>query len=225
MRFLAATAVLMSLSVPAQAEDFAGAARAVDGDSLFVAGREVRLFGIDAPEYRQTCRVGWTNWSCGSDAAAALRAMIDARHLTCTPVDRDVYGRTVATCRVEGIDVAAAMLDKGLAITLDTAPADYAALEGRSKARRAGIWNAQFETPATFRAANPRDASAPPPAPIASRAFTRPIAAMRAGGGAFRNCAEARAAGAAPVLRGQAGYGPHLDRDGDGVACEPYRGR
>lgn len=45
------------------------------------------------------------------------------------------------------------------------------------------------------------------------------------GGGAFRNCAEARAAGAAPVYAGSPGYGPHLDRDGDGVGCEPYRGR
>lgn len=39
-------------------------------------------------------------------------------------------------------------------------------------------------------------------------------------GSAFRNCAEARAAGKAPVRRGQPGYGPHLDRDGDGVGCE-----
>ncbi|MGC1270859.1 MAG: excalibur calcium-binding domain-containing protein [Croceibacterium sp.] len=37
---------------------------------------------------------------------------------------------------------------------------------------------------------------------------------------AFRNCTEARAAGAAPVRRGQPGYGRHLDRDGDGVGCE-----
>nr|WP_232730337.1 excalibur calcium-binding domain-containing protein [Novosphingobium kunmingense] len=44
-------------------------------------------------------------------------------------------------------------------------------------------------------------------------------------GGAFRNCSEARAAGAAPVRRGDPGYGPHLDRDDDGVGCEPYRGR
>ena len=40
------------------------------------------------------------------------------------------------------------------------------------------------------------------------------------GGGAFRNCAAARAAGAAPVRRGDPGYGRHLDRDGDGVGCE-----
>ena len=52
---------------------------------------------------------------------------------------------------------------------------------------------------------------------------TRATDAMR--GGAFRNCDAARAAGAAPIRRGEPGYGPHLDRDGDGVACEPYRGR
>ncbi|MER5484182.1 excalibur calcium-binding domain-containing protein [Streptomyces sp. NPDC002812] len=37
---------------------------------------------------------------------------------------------------------------------------------------------------------------------------------------AYRNCAEARAAGAAPIRRGQPGYGRHLDRDDDGVACD-----
>lgn len=41
----------------------------------------------------------------------------------------------------------------------------------------------------------------------------------------YRNCAAARAAGAAPIYRGEPGYRPPLDRDGDGVACEPYRGR
>lgn len=41
----------------------------------------------------------------------------------------------------------------------------------------------------------------------------------------YRNCDAARAAGAAPVYRGDPGYGPHLDRDNDGVGCEPYRGR
>lgn len=36
----------------------------------------------------------------------------------------------------------------------------------------------------------------------------------------YRNCTEARAAGAAPLRRGQPGYRPEMDRDGDGVACE-----
>ena len=36
----------------------------------------------------------------------------------------------------------------------------------------------------------------------------------------YRNCSAARAAGAAPIREGEAGYASHLDRDGDGVACE-----
>ncbi len=40
------------------------------------------------------------------------------------------------------------------------------------------------------------------------------------GGGSYANCSAARAAGAAPVRRGDPGYGAHLDRDGDGVGCE-----
>ena len=44
-------------------------------------------------------------------------------------------------------------------------------------------------------------------------------------GRAFANCAEARTAGAALVRRGESGYGTHLDRDNDGIGCEPYKGR
>jgi len=39
-------------------------------------------------------------------------------------------------------------------------------------------------------------------------------------GRAYANCTEARAAGAAPVRKGDPGYGTHLDRDGDGIGCE-----
>lgn len=42
------------------------------------------------------------------------------------------------------------------------------------------------------------------------------------GGGAayYKNCTAARAAGAAPILRGEPGYRSALDRDNDGIACE-----
>lgn len=38
-----------------------------------------------------------------------------------------------------------------------------------------------------------------------------------------RNCNDVRAAGAAPMYRGQAGYREKLDGDSDGIACERYR--
>ena len=55
-----------------------------------------------------------------------------------------------------------------------------------------------------------------------NRSIAQPVTAPRGrtDGGAFVNCAAARAAGAAPVYRGSPGYGRHLDRDNDGVGCE-----
>ncbi|MFG3189266.1 excalibur calcium-binding domain-containing protein [Streptomyces omiyaensis] len=40
----------------------------------------------------------------------------------------------------------------------------------------------------------------------------------------YENCDAAREAGAAPLLRGEPGYREALDREGDGIACEPYAG-
>jgi hypothetical protein len=40
----------------------------------------------------------------------------------------------------------------------------------------------------------------------------------------YRNCDAARADGAAPLNAGDPGYRSELDRDSDGVACEPYYG-
>ncbi|APA97216.1 excalibur calcium-binding domain-containing protein [Nocardia seriolae] len=36
----------------------------------------------------------------------------------------------------------------------------------------------------------------------------------------YKNCTEARKAGAAPIRKGEPGYRPALDRDNDGIACE-----
>lgn len=73
----------------------------------------------------------------------------------------------------------------------------------------------------------PVPADAPRRTAVAPADLTPSRAAPARGpaGRAFANCAEARAAGAAPVRRGDPGYGPHLDRDNDGIGCEPYRGR
>ncbi|MBS7671384.1 excalibur calcium-binding domain-containing protein [Croceicoccus gelatinilyticus] len=47
-----------------------------------------------------------------------------------------------------------------------------------------------------------------------------PVQRSPGGSAYYANCAAARAAGAAPVRRGQPGYGRHLDRDNDGIGCE-----
>ncbi|WP_033894192.1 MULTISPECIES: excalibur calcium-binding domain-containing protein [Streptomyces] len=60
----------------------------------------------------------------------------------------------------------------------------------------------------------PTPASATKPAPKATAPAPAPAY--------YENCDAARAAGAAPVEEGDPGYASHLDRDGDGVGCEPW---
>ncbi|GAA1251760.1 hypothetical protein GCM10009609_13870 [Pseudonocardia aurantiaca] len=59
----------------------------------------------------------------------------------------------------------------------------------------------------------PAPAPAPPPPPP-------PAPREEPSSTYYKNCAAARAAGAAPVHHGDPGYGSHLDRDGDGTGCE-----
>ena len=40
----------------------------------------------------------------------------------------------------------------------------------------------------------------------------------------YSGCNEVRALGKAPLYEGQPGYREDMDGDGDGIACEPYRG-
>jgi endonuclease YncB( thermonuclease family) len=129
-----------------------GPARAIDGDSLVVAGVEIRLFGIDAPEFAQTCSRGGRPWNCGREAADALRAMTAGREIVCRPRDRDRYGRTVAVCLAGGLDLGAAMVKGGLAVAYGA----YAADEREARDARRGIWSSTFEPPAAWRARQPR---------------------------------------------------------------------
>ncbi|MEP7090892.1 MAG: excalibur calcium-binding domain-containing protein [Nocardioidaceae bacterium] len=59
--------------------------------------------------------------------------------------------------------------------------------------------------------------------PTVAAAPRRPSSTSGTGGAGsvyYDNCDAARAAGAAPVHRGDPGYSSNLDRDGDGVGCE-----
>jgi endonuclease YncB( thermonuclease family) len=133
--------------------DITGSAQVIDGDSLVVAGVEIRLYGIDAPEYRQTCFRRGRPWACGVDAARTLRALIASRPVGCRAREEDRYGRTVATCSVDGRDLGAAMVSGGHAVA-------YGAYQQEERAARnagRGIWSSRFERPADWRAKHPRN--------------------------------------------------------------------
>ena len=76
--------------------DLTGRASIIDGDTIEIHGQRVRLFGIDAPESRQTCEVGGQTYRCGQQAALALADYVGQRTVACEQHDVDRYGRIVA---------------------------------------------------------------------------------------------------------------------------------
>jgi endonuclease YncB( thermonuclease family) len=215
--------VIMAALMPGLAfgQEISGRGSAVDGDTIDMAGVAIRLHGIDAPEFKQTCERGGASWSCGQDAATRLKGLVAGRELRCEQRDTDDYGRIVATCRAGQVDFSQAMVDAGLAIALVHFTDKYVASEERARQSGIGIWGGEFQRPSEYRAANPVAKRRSPPTGIARQSFAAP----RPSGVYYRNCTDARAAGAAPLYRGQPGYRPEMDGDGDGIACEPYRGR
>jgi endonuclease YncB( thermonuclease family) len=77
--------VLLSASVCASAADLTGRASVVDGDTLEIHGQRIGLFGIDAPESRQTCEADGQTYRCGEQAALALVDRIGQQTVACEP--------------------------------------------------------------------------------------------------------------------------------------------
>ena len=125
-----------------------GAARPIDGDSLWVAEHEVRLEGIDAPEGRQTCRRGGEIWACGDEAHRELSRMIAGETVTCRVSRRDAYGRLLARCSAGDRDLNAAMVRTGMAV----AYGDYGAEETEARSSERGLWSGEFDAPSQWRA-------------------------------------------------------------------------
>jgi endonuclease YncB( thermonuclease family) len=129
-----------------------GQAWIVDGDSIRMGGRSIRLDGIDAPEWDQTCLdPGGRSWRCGRAASRALRERVHGQTVSCQARALDRYGRTVAVCALaDGSDLNAWMVRQGWAIASGFGRT-YAAEEADAKAARRGIWDGTFITPADWR--------------------------------------------------------------------------
>lgn len=129
--------------------------RVVDGDTLEIDGTVYRLNGIDAPEHGQRCGT----WNCGTEATDALVEIVKGREVGCDPVSEDGYGRIIATCYADGVDIGGEMIDKGMAWAFLRYSDAYVANELNAKSEEEGVWSGNFQAPWDYREQRWKNAS------------------------------------------------------------------
>jgi len=151
-RWVAVALVLLIAAPPLAAHaEITGSASVIDGDTIEIHGQRVRLFGIDAPETGQVCRAGDKPWPCGQQAALALDKKIAGRPVSCTEKDRDRYGRIVAICFADKVNLNAWLAAEGWALAYRHYSMDYVRDEDVARAARKGIWRGTFVAPWDWR--------------------------------------------------------------------------
>jgi hypothetical protein len=181
----------------------------VDGDTIDVrhadgAVERVRVIGIDSPE-RGECNFG--------SATSAMQALVGGREVVLSNGardDRDRYGRILRYVDVDETDAGLTLIENSLAIARYDSRDGYGSHLRESGYVTADAASTQLACPAP----TPEPTPAPAPEP-GSEPEPAPPSSVH-----FKNCDAARAAGAAPVYRGDPGYGSHLDRHNDGIGCE-----
>lgn len=160
---LALVVALQSAAIPAP---LVGRATVIDGDTLEIRGQRVRLWGIDAPESRQSCQRNGADYRCGAEAARYLDSLINDRPVTCTAQGRpDRWGRMVARCEVaadcepdEGCktfrrDLGGWMVAGGWAVDFPRySDGEHAEQQSDAELGRKGFWAGRFVLPWDWRA-------------------------------------------------------------------------
>ena len=126
-----------------------GAVQVIDGDSLKLGDQEIRLFGVDAPEYRQTCQSNEDTkpYNCGQKSREHLVGLTKGRRVQCAGFEKDKYERLLANCHADGIHLNAEMVRSGWAVAYGS----FMSEQNEAEAERRGIWRGTFEVPADWR--------------------------------------------------------------------------
>ena len=140
-----------------------GVAKVIDGDTIKIDNKKIRLMGIDAPENKQKCKQTWLSISfisfekeypCGLIATNKLKTKIDDKFVICNYTNRDRYKRYIAECFLNKTNINSWMVLIGQAVAYKKYSKKFVAQENIAKKEKLGLWSGTFEMPWVYRKKN-----------------------------------------------------------------------
>ena len=127
-----------------------GKARVITGSLLKVQGITVKLFGIAAPDLRQTCAdKHGSGYYCGRAAATWLRNWLGDQDVTCHILGDVIRNRATGACFTDEYkyDVAAVVTNAGWAVAYVKNTDVYVPYEQQAAEKHRGLWEGEFYKP------------------------------------------------------------------------------
>ena len=140
-----------------------GFAKVVDGDTIKINSKKIRLYGIDAPEKKQKCKktyltisfISFTkDYMCGEVSTEKLIKKINKQKLKCNILDVDRYKRLIGECFKRNINLNSWMVSNGYAVAYRKYSKKYVTDEINAKNNKLGIWQGKVEMPWDYRRKN-----------------------------------------------------------------------
>ena len=140
-----------------------GFAKIVDGDTIKINSKKIRLYGIDAPEKKQKCKKTYLtisfmsftkDYMCGELSTQKLIKKINKQKLNCNILDVDRYKRLIGECFKRNINLNSWMVSNGYAVAYRKYSKKYVSDEINAKNNKLGIWQGKFEMPWDYRRKN-----------------------------------------------------------------------
>ena len=138
-----------------------GKAKVIDGDTIKINKKKIRLFGIDAPEREQICKKKYVNflifnfqknYKCGEKSTLALMKKLKDKEVKCVlEKNQDKYKRNIGTCYINNQDINKWLVNNGYAIAYKRYSKKYVLDEQYAKKNKLGIWRGAFIEPEKWR--------------------------------------------------------------------------
>jgi endonuclease YncB( thermonuclease family) len=133
---------------------FASHVTIIDGDTIRLGDVKIRFSGIDAPEINQTCVASEGKVACGKISKDILIAKVTNNKISCSDEGKDVYGRILGECFVNGESLSSYLVREGFAFAYRKYSNKYIKDEEYAKFNNLGMWSMEFEYPWDYRSKN-----------------------------------------------------------------------